>query len=52
MTVSSHVGVDDNLDVPVIEFGLAQINRHGAHTCVDLGETAHLPAVLEVNLAH
>ena len=48
----SHVGVDDNLDVPVIELGLAQINRHGAHTCVDLGETAHLPAALEANLAH
>ena len=47
-----HVGVDDNLDVPVIEFGLAQVNRHGAHTCVDLGETAHLPAAFEANLAH
>jgi hypothetical protein len=23
-----------------------------AHTCVDLGETAHLPAALEANLAH
>jgi len=42
----------DNLDVPVIELGLAQINRHGAHTCVDLGETAHLPAALEANLTH
>ena len=47
-----HVGMDDNLDVPVIELGLAQINRHGAPTCVDLGETAHLPAALEANLAH
>ena len=47
-----HVGVDDNLDVPVIELGLAQINRHAAHACVDLGETAHLPAALETNLAH
>jgi hypothetical protein len=47
-----HVGVHDNLDVPVIELGLAQINRHGAHTRVDLGETAHLPAALEANLAH
>lgn len=47
-----HVGPDDNLDVPVIELGLAQINRHGAHACVDLGETAHLPAALEANLAH
>ena len=46
------MGMDDNLDVPVIELGLAQINRHGAHTCVDLGETAHLPAALEANLAH
>ena len=48
----SHMGMDDNLDVPVIELGLAQINRHGAHTCDDLGETAHLPAALEANLAH
>ena len=48
----SHMGMDDNLDVPVIELGLAQINRHGAHTYVDLGETAHLPAALEANLAH
>ena len=47
-----HVGVGDNLDVPVIELGLAQINRHAAHACVDLGETAHLPAALEANLAH
>jgi len=47
-----HMGMDDNLDVPVIELGLAQINRHGAHTCVDPGETAHLPAALEANLAH
>jgi hypothetical protein len=44
--------MDDNLDVPIIELGLAQINSHGAHTCVDLGETAHLPAALEANLAH
>ena len=47
-----HVGMDDNLDVPVIELGLSQINRHVAHTRVDLGETAHLPAALEANLAH
>jgi Family of unknown function (DUF5990) len=48
----AHAGVDDNLDVPVIELGLAQINRYRAHACVDLGETAHLPAALEANLAH
>ena len=43
---------DDDLDVIVIELGLAQINRHGAHTCVDLGETAYRPVALEANLAH
>src|ERR1039457_7302001 len=37
-----HVGVGDNLDVPGIELGLAQINRHRAHTCVDLGEAAQV----------
>jgi hypothetical protein len=47
-----HAGADDNLDVPVIELGLAQVNRHGAHPRVDLGETAHLPAAFEANVAH
>jgi hypothetical protein len=47
-----HVGVDDHLDVPIIELGLAQINRHRAHACVDLGEAAHLPAALKADLAH
>jgi hypothetical protein len=44
--------VNDNLDVPVIELGLAQVNCHGAQTNVDLGETAHLPAAFETNIAH
>lgn len=47
-----HSRVDDNLDIPVIELGLAQVNRHVAHTRVDLGETAHLPAAFEANIAH
>lgn len=36
------MGMDDNLDVPVIELGLAQINRHRAHTRIDLGESVSL----------
>jgi hypothetical protein len=44
--------VDDDLDLPVIEPGFTQINRHGAQARVDLGETAHLPSAREANLAH
>jgi hypothetical protein len=47
-----HRDVDDDLDVPVVELGFGQINGHGAHARADLGETAHLPAALEANLAH
>lgn len=46
-----HVHVDDNLDIPVIELCFGQINRHGARTRTDPGETARLPAALEANLS-
>ena len=39
-----HFGVGDNVDVPVIELGLTQVDDQSAHPNVDLGETAHLPA--------
>ena len=47
-----HGGVDDDLDLPVIELSFVQINGHGAHARVDLGKAAHLPAARESNLAH
>ena len=48
----SHAGVDDDLDIPVIELGFGQVNGHGAHARADPGETADLPAALEANVAH
>ena len=47
-----HLGVDDDLNLPVIKLGFAQINGHLAHASLDLRETAHLPATGEANLAH
>jgi hypothetical protein len=47
----SHVDADDDLDIPVIEFGFGQINGHVSQARVDLGETAHLPAALKANRA-
>src|ERR1700730_5004822 len=47
-----HACADHNLNFPVIELGLAQVNSHVAHACVDLGETAYLPAAFEANIAH
>jgi hypothetical protein len=48
----SHAGVDDDLDIPVIELGFGQVNDHGAHARVDPGETADLPAALEADVTH
>lgn len=45
-------GVDDDLDVPVVELRSGQVNGHGPHARVDLGDAAHLPAAVEANLAH
>jgi len=48
----SHVYLNDDLDIPVVELGFGQVNHHRAHARADLGQTAHLPAALEANLAH
>ena len=47
-----HFGVGDNLDVPVVELGLTQVDDQSAHAYVDLDEAAHLPPALEADLTH
>jgi hypothetical protein len=47
-----HAGVDDHLNVPVVELGFGQINHDGPHARVDLGQAPYLPTTVESDFAH